>query len=69
MTTIRWPRPGERVVFWHADAKLEGTCNGDPRGFDRDLPHVLTHIPVYVRDGNKCLMVAAGNVLEWPDGA
>lgn len=61
----RFPKPGERVAFWHDGANIVGMCNGEPQQLDPDSPHVTTHVPVYVHDGDRCLMVAVHNITEW----
>ncbi len=65
-TAIRFPRPGERVKFQDGEAVLEGVCNGEPKNYDDQRPWLTTHLPVYVHDGDKCLMVGVGNIIEWP---
>lgn len=62
MTTLRFHKPGERVKFYDGDTLIEGTCNGEPfEGEDG----VKTHLPVYVHEGDRCLMVAMKNIVEW----
>lgn len=63
--TLRWPLPGEPVRFQNGDDVLTGVCNGPARGYDDARPELITHVPVYVRDGDRCLMVHASNIVEW----
>lgn len=67
MSRIRFPKPGEPVVFNDGDQVTRGVCNGEPQRLDGLNPYVITHLPVYVRDGDRCVMVAAGNIIEWPE--
>jgi hypothetical protein len=65
--TIRFPRPGEEVIFNDNGVRIVGVCNGEPRSFDGEHPEHLTHLPVHVRQGNRNLMVATRNIIEWPE--
>ena len=66
-TAIRFPRPGEDVVFNDNGVRVVGICNGEPRGLDGLHPEHLTHLPVHVRQGDRNLMVATKNIIEWPE--
>lgn len=66
-TTLRFPRPGEDVIFNDNGVRVVGICNGEPQSLIGTEPHVLSHLPVYVRQGDRCLMVASRNIIEWPE--
>lgn len=57
------PKPGDRVRFRDGDSTLEGICNGEPQAMLRFAPEVLSHVPVYVRESDRCLIVAVANLL------
>ncbi len=62
---IRLHKQGEKVVFMHEGERTEGVCNGPHRSYDDQRPWVITHLPVYVREGDKCLYVDLHNIIEW----
>lgn len=55
------PNPGEIVGFVHDGEMTTGICNGDPKALG-DNETVITHVPIYVREGDKCLLVAVSNI-------
>lgn len=64
---IRFPKPGEDVIISDNGVRVVGICNGEPKALDGMQPHVLTHLPVHVRQGDRNLMVATENIIEWPE--
>lgn len=62
---IRFPNPGEKVKFQDGDAVVEGTCNGEPVSLVDGVE--FSHLPVYVHETDKCVMVYAKNIIEWPE--
>jgi hypothetical protein len=64
---IRFPRPGELVKFQDGDSVQVGRCNGEPLQLVPNTPWVLSHLPVYVHEGDRCLMVGVKNIIEWPE--
>jgi hypothetical protein len=61
---IRWPKPGEEVAFLDEGAVTRGLCNGEPISSAGDI---VDYIPVYVHEGDRCLLVHAENIVEWPE--
>jgi hypothetical protein len=67
IANIRLPRPGERVKFQDGDQVRVGTMNGEAKHYSESHPETITHIPVHVHETNENLMVAASNIIEWPE--
>lgn len=62
MCSAAWVRDisqGKRIRFLHGYDRLVGTVNGEALLHDGDL-----YIPVYVSDGDRCLIVHSSNIEE-----
>lgn len=57
------PKPGDEVVFWHCGTLRRGRCNGEPQALGQH-PTLVTHLPVYHFESDRCLMVAVENIAE-----
>jgi len=63
--TLRWPSPGSRIKF-NDDGKVrEGVVNGEPENLDQEHPHMTTHLPVWIEDEDKRIMVYAKDIITW----
>ena len=65
MARLRFPRPGERVVFDDGGTSRTGICNGEPFHGSQERPEHVTHIPVHITETNENIMVAVPNITEW----
>ncbi len=62
MTEQNIPCAGQQVWFRDGDTTKNGIVNGEPRAYGED-PSEVTHVPVYVREGDLCMMVHVTNLL------
>ena len=53
--------PGTKLAFVDGADDLVGIVNGECRALGAD-EDTITHVPVYVHEGDRCIMVALSNV-------
>ncbi len=52
------------MTFTDGGNVFDGICNGEPKCFDETDPMKVTHVPVYVHDTDKCMIVGVANLVN-----